>query len=180
MTYSLSYDISCVCFLHREALVAVLDSCTVGTTGELVSLLWDARGPSGQHGMRCQSNARRRKLSSPRVLDLVLRLLIHELPGGCARGRLGHFVFINQRNAGYESNRRNSNIYIPSSRLHLHSHFLLYLTHRQHPQHSQHTWLAQNNGSCFKTHSITYTTLYIPSGLASATCNCIIMLMPRM
>ena len=30
-------------------------------------------------------------------------------------------------------NRQNTSIYIPSSRLHLHSLFLLYDTHRQHP-----------------------------------------------
>ena len=30
-------------------------------------------------------------------------------------------------------NHRDSSIYIPSSRLHLHSLFLPYLTHRQHP-----------------------------------------------
>jgi len=42
------------------------------------------------------------------------------------------------------------------------------------------TWLAQNNASCSKTHSITYTTLYISSGLSSAIFNCIIMLMPWM
>jgi len=88
--------------------------------------------------MRCQSNARRRKLSSPRVLNLVSRLSIHEVPGGCARQRLGRFVFINQQNAGYESNRRNSSIYIPFSRLHLHSLFLLYQTPRHQPQLSHH------------------------------------------
>jgi len=158
----------------------VLDGCTVGTTWELLSLLRDARGLSGKSGMRCQSNARGRKLCSPRVLNLVSRLLIYEVPGGCARWRLGRFVFINQRNAGYESNRRNSSIYIPSSRLHLHSLFLPYLTHRRHPQLSRHTWLAQNNASRSKTHLITYTTSCLPSGLVSATCNWIIMLMPRM
>jgi len=83
--------------------------------------------------MRCQSNTRRRILSSPRVLNRVSRLIIHEVPGSCARWRLGRFVFINQQNAGYESNHTNSSIYIPSSHLNLHSLFLPYLTHRQHP-----------------------------------------------
>jgi len=41
-------------------------------------------------------------------------------------------------------------------------------------------WLAQNNASRSKTHPITYTTLYFPSGLPSATCNCIIMFTLRM
>jgi len=77
-------------------------------------------------------------VSSPRVLHRVSRPLIHEVPGGCASGRLGRFVFINQHNTGYESNRRNSSINIPSSCLHLHSHFLPYLTHRQNPQLSRH------------------------------------------
>jgi len=158
----------------------MLDGCTVRTTWELVSLLRDAWGLSSKSGMRCQSNTRCRKLSSPQVLNHISRLLIHEVPGGGARWMLGRFVFINQRNAGYESNRRNSRIYIPSSRLHLHSLFLPYVTHHQHPQLSGQTWLAQNNASRSKTYPITYTTLYVPFGLASATCNCIIMLMPRM
>jgi len=116
----------------------MLDGCTVGTTSELLCLLWDARGLSGKSGMRCQSNARRRKLASPRLLNPISRLLIHEVPGGCARWRLGRYVFINQQNAEYESNRRNWSIYIPSSRLHLDSLFLPYLTHCQHPQLSRH------------------------------------------
>jgi hypothetical protein len=32
LIYSLSYDISCLCFFHHEVLVALLDGCTVGTT----------------------------------------------------------------------------------------------------------------------------------------------------
>jgi hypothetical protein len=124
VTYSLSYDISCVCFFHCWALVAMLDGCSVGTTWELLSLLWDARGLSGKSGIRCPSNAQCRKLFSPCILNLVPRLLIHKVPRSCARWRLGHIVFINEQNAGYEPNRRNSSIYIPSSRLHLHSLFL--------------------------------------------------------
>ena len=31
-------------------------------------------------------------------------LPIYEVPSGCARWRLGRFVFIKQQNAGYESN----------------------------------------------------------------------------
>jgi hypothetical protein len=42
------------------------------------------------------------------------------------------------------------------------------------------TCLAQNTASHSKTQPITYTNLYIPSVMVSATCNCIIMLMPRM
>jgi len=51
MKYSLFYNISCVCFFHCWTLVAVLDACTVGTTWELLSLLGDARGLSGQRDM---------------------------------------------------------------------------------------------------------------------------------
>ena len=40
--------------------------------------------------------------------------------------------------------------------------------------------LAQINASRSKTHPITYSPLYIHSGLPFATSNCIIMLMPRM
>jgi len=128
----------------------MLDGCTVGTTWELLSLLRDARGLSAISGMRCQSNAQYRKLSSPRVLNLVSRLLIHEVPGGCARWRLGRFVFINERNAGYESNCRNSSIYIPSSRLHCQSLFLPHLTHRHHPQLSWHHVTCIKQGLSFQ------------------------------
>jgi len=112
----------------------MVDGCTVGATWELLSVLRDAWGLSSQSGMRCQRNTCRHKLSSPRVLNVVSRLLIHGVPSGCARWRLGRFVFIQQHKAGYESNCRNSSIYIPSSCLHLHTLFLPYLTHRKHPQ----------------------------------------------
>jgi hypothetical protein len=65
-------------------------------------------------------------------------------------------------------NHRNWSIYIPSSSLHLLSLFLQYDTHRQHPD-LDITWLAQNKTSPSKTHTITYTTLYFPSGLPSIT-----------
>ena len=97
MTYSLSYDISCVCIFYCYAFVAVLDVCTIGTTWQLLRLLWDARGLSGTSGVRCQSSARRCTLSSPRVLNLVSRLVVHEVPGGAARWRLCRFVFLNQQ-----------------------------------------------------------------------------------
>jgi len=132
------------------------------------------------------------KLSTPRVLNLVSRHLIHEVPGRCARWRLGRFVFINQQNTGYEPKRRNSSIYIPSSRLHLDSHFLPYWTHRKQLNtppaiiHSASilkyldiTWVAQNNTSRSQIHLITYTTLYVHSGLPSSMLNCIIMLTIR-
>jgi len=69
--------------------------------------------------------------------------------------KLGRFGFINQRNAGYQSNRRNSSIYIPSSGLHLHSLFLLYWTHRQqlttpYPELSRHHMMCTKQYLSFK------------------------------
>jgi len=85
MTYSLSYDISCMCFFQCCALVAILDGWTVGTTWELLSLLRDARGLSGNNDVWCKSNASCGKLSSQRVLNLISRLVFHEVPGSSAR-----------------------------------------------------------------------------------------------
>jgi len=180
MTYSLSYDISCLCFFHCWALVAVLDGYTVGTTWELLSLLRDARSLSGEENVWCKRNAWRHKLSSPRVVNLVSRLVIHEVPGSSARWRLGRFVFVDQQNSQVElRNRRNSTIYIPSSRLHLLFFFLPCDTHRHCPN-LDITWHAQNNAFCSNTYPRIYTTLNFLSGLPSATCNCIIMLTFRM
>jgi len=102
MTYSLSYDISCVCFFHCLALVAILDGCSVGKTWELLSLLQDARGLSGKNDIWCKCNAWLGKLFSLWVLNLVSRLVVNEVPGGSARWRLGRIVFINQRNSQVE------------------------------------------------------------------------------
>jgi hypothetical protein len=135
--------------------------------------------------MMCDANAmpsvincpvHKYQTASPRVLNLLSTLLVHEVPGGPARWMLGRFVFINQQISQVELRyRRNSNIYIPSSRRHRYFLFFPYYTHRQHPDLDV-TWLAQKNASRSKTHPITNTTLYFPSGLPSATCNCIIML----
>jgi len=158
----------------------MLDGCKVGTTWELLSVLRDARGLSGNNDVWSKSNTPHHKLSSPRVLNLISRLVVYEVPGGCARWRLGCFVFVNQQNSQVEPrNRQNSSIYIPSSHLHLCSVFLPYYTHWQHPDPNI-TWLAQINASHSKTHLITYTTLYFPSGLPSATCHYIIMLRLQM
>ena len=74
-------------------------------------------------------------------------------------------------------NRHNSRIYIPSFHRHLLSLFLPYYTHEHYPDLNT-TRLAQNIASRFKTHPITYTTLYVHSELPFATFDCIIMLMP--
>jgi len=79
-------------------LVAVLDGFTVGTTWELLSLLRDARGLSDMRGVWCKSITQHRKLSFPRVLILVSRIHIHEVPGDCVRRRLGTCAFVNQLN----------------------------------------------------------------------------------
>jgi len=42
------------------------------------------------------------------------------------------------------------------------------------------TWLAQHNGTHFKTHLITCTTLNVLSRIPSTTCSCIVMLTPWM
>jgi hypothetical protein len=141
----------------------MLDACTVGTSWELLSVLRDARGLSGQNYMWCKSNTRCCKLSSPQVLNLVRRLVIHEVACGSARWRLGRFVFVNQQNSQVEPrNHQNSSIYIPSSHLHLLSLVLRYYTHWQHPD-LHITWPVHNNASCSKAHPIPYTTLYFSS-----------------
>jgi len=160
--------------------VAMLDGCTVGRTWELLSMLPDARGLSGKCGVWCQSNAWLWKDSSPSVLGLVSRRLIDEGPGGCARWRLGRFGFVNQRNK-FDQEIAGSRVYIsllpacPSilfcSWMKPTASILNYLGS---------TWLAQKTASCSKTHPISYTTLYVSSGLPSATSNSIIMLMPLM
>jgi len=153
----------------------MLDGCTVGTTWEQPSLLRDARGLSGTNDVSCKSNAEHHKLSYRRVLNLVSRLVMHEVPGDSERWWLRRVLFVNQQKSQVEPrNHQNSNIYIPSSHLHLISLILPYYTHRQHSD-LDITWLAQNNDSCSKTHPITYTTLHVPSGFRSATCSYIIM-----
>jgi len=73
----------------------------IGTTRELLCLLWDARRLSCKSGMWCKSNAWCCKLSSPRVLHLLSRLVVYEVPSGSARWRLDRVVFVNQQNTGY-------------------------------------------------------------------------------
>jgi len=161
-------------------LVAVLDGCTVGPTWELLSLLRDAWGLGGESGVWCESNAWRWKLSSLWVLNHVLRLVVHEVPGRCAGWRLGRSVLLSQQNKFNQqiAGNRGYKLFLPSyTSILISSHiihntsFLSYLDIR---------WLAHNNTSPCKTHSTTYKTLYFPSGLPSTTCNCIIILMLRM
>jgi len=102
-------DISCipwhqlhVLFPTLGVLVAVLDGCTVGPTWELLSMLRNARGRSVKCRFWCKRNAWHRKLFSPQVIDVISKLLVREVPGGCARWRLGCSVFVNQQNAGYK------------------------------------------------------------------------------
>jgi len=172
-------------------LVAVLDGCTVGTTWELLSLLRDARGLSGKSGVRCKSNTQCLKLCTPWVLNLVSRLLIHEVSGDCARWRPGRFVFINKQTTGYESNwsdltswtKKSPGTRVYISLLPAYSSILFSSCIEHTPSILNYLdimWLVQNNSSLSQTHPITYTTLYVPSALLSASCNCIIMLLPRM
>jgi hypothetical protein len=94
MTDSLTYDISCLCFFHCLALLAVLNGCTVGTNWELHGSLWDARVLSGENGVGWKRNARVRKLSSPGVLNIVWRLSVHEVPGCSAMLMLGTLCWL--------------------------------------------------------------------------------------
>ena len=80
----------------------MLEGCTVGTNWELLSFLRDAYSLSRNNDVWCKRNAWRGKLSSPRVLNLVSRLVFHEVPGCSARWRLGRFVFVNQQNSQVE------------------------------------------------------------------------------
>ena len=90
-------------FPQLGVLVALLNGCTVGTTWERLSLLQDTWGLSCKSGVWCKSYAWHYKLSSPQVLNLISMLLIHEVPGGCARWQLGYFVVVNQQKEQYES-----------------------------------------------------------------------------
>jgi len=154
----------------------MLNGCTVGTTSQLLSMLRDARGPRSQSGTRCQSNARRSVLSSPRVPNHVSRLLSTEVPCGSAGWRLRRFVFVNQYNK-VNQEIAGTRVYIShlpaltsilfSSRI-KHTAWILISLHNM--------WHAQNNASHSTTHQITYKTLYIPSKVPCVTFNCIIML----
>jgi len=99
MTYSLFYVISCVCLVHWYALVAVLDCGIVGATWERLTLLRDAWGLTGQNDVWCKSKGRHSKLSRRWVLNLLSRLVVHEVPSSFERWRLCTFVFINQQNS---------------------------------------------------------------------------------
>jgi len=161
-------------------MAAILDGYTIGMSWELFSLRWDARSLSGKSGMRCQSNARSRKPSSPWVLILVTRLHIHDVHTSRARSSLGLFVFLNQQN---KLNQEIAGIWVYILLLPVYSTFLFSSGFRpiaSIPNTLDITGLAQNNAFRPKLHPITYTTLYIPSWLSSTTCDWIIMWTPRM
>jgi len=77
----------------------MLDGSTVGTTWELLSLLWDARGLSSKNDVWCKRNTQHGILCSPQVLNPVSRLVVLEVPGASTRWRLGRLVFVNQQNS---------------------------------------------------------------------------------
>jgi len=157
----------------------MLDGCIVGTAWERLSVLRDTQGLRGNSALECKSGDRYLKLALPRVLHLALWLVMHQVPGGYKWWRLGRFVFGNLQNklneaiAGtqvYISLRLTStSIQLTSCIKHTTS-VLIY---------HEITWLEQNNASHSNTQPMTYTALYVPSRLSSATCNCIIMLMPQ-
>jgi len=86
--YKANYDIFSILWyqlhLHfplQGVLVAMLDGCTVGATWELLSLVQDAQGLTGKSGVCCESNAQHRKLTSPRVLNLIRCLAVFQDEG---------------------------------------------------------------------------------------------------
>jgi len=93
--FSILWHQFCVLFPLLGVLVAMIIGRTVGKKWELLSLLWDAWRLSCKSGGWCRSNAWRCKLSSPRVLYLISRLVVHEVSGDCTRWNLGRFVFVN-------------------------------------------------------------------------------------
>jgi len=56
----------------------------------------------GTSGTWFKSNVRGHNHSSPSVMNLVVRIVIHEVPGGSSKSWFGHLVFVNHHNAGYE------------------------------------------------------------------------------
>jgi len=102
---------------------------------------------------------------------------------------LAVFCDINQQTAGYESNRRNSTLYIPSSRVHCDSLFFPPkppFCCRPVLNTPPASGTISTSRDLHKTtplvpkHPTTYTTLDFHSEPPCATFNCIIMLMPRM
>jgi len=178
--FSILWDRLGVLVPPLRVLVALLDGYPVGTTWELLSLLWDERGLSTEHCEWCRRDAWHRKRFSLRVLNLILRLLIHEVPGGCSRWKLGRFVIVHHQNKLNPEIAR-TRVYISL----LPAEFsILFSSGIEHSTSIlrclEITRCAQNNASHSKTYPITYTTLYVHAGLPSAACTCIIMLMPRM
>jgi len=140
----------------------------------------------------CNANATASywKLSSLRVPNLVSRLVVHDVPGGCARWRLGRFVSVNHQHAVYEPTvsyltrwtKKSPELeyiypfFLPSPPFS----FPPVLYTASILNYLDIMWLAHNNAFHSKTHLKTYTTFYFPFALPSTTCNCIIMLTHRM
>jgi len=56
-------------------------------------------------GVSSKSSSWHHKPSSAWVFNLLIKLLIQEVPGGCPQGRLGCVLFVNQQNTAYESKK---------------------------------------------------------------------------
>jgi len=131
-----------------DVLVAVLDGCTHRTTWELHRVLRDTWGLSSESGVRCKSNAsivnfphHGYQISSWGFLFMRCLVVVHNEGRAvlCSLTNNTQNMTQNKHISQVEPrNRRNSGIYSPSSRLHLHSLFLLYWTHGQHPELSRH------------------------------------------
>jgi len=148
-----------VLFPPLGMLVPVLDGCTVGTIGVLLGLLWNVQGLSCKCRVRCQIDGQHCKPSTPRVLHVIWMLFIYEVPGGCARWKLGRFVFVKQQN---EFNQVITETCIYISLLPAYTSILFSCCISQTASilnYPNIMWLAQNNASCSKPHPLTYSTL---------------------
>jgi len=162
-------------FSPQGMLVAMLNGSTVRITWQLLGMFRDTQGLSSISGLLCKCNTQCRKRSSPQVLILICRLLIHEVPSGCVRWRLGHVVFVNQQNKLNQEitgTQRYLSLFPAYSSI-LFSSRIIETTNMLNT--FDITWLAQNKVSCSKTHPISYMTLYVPSGLSFTTCSWIVM-----
>jgi len=143
--------------------------------------------------VRCHGkvDTRRCKQYSPRVSNHILNFLIHDVPWGFLWWRLGCVVFIIPQNVGYEWKLPHLMSWIkkiPATQVYVslvpaYTFFFFSFSSKHNTSicnYFDNIWLTHNMTSHFKNHLISYTTLYVPSGLPSATCNWIIMLTPQM
>jgi len=161
-------------------LVTVLDGCTVGTIWEKLRMLRDAQDLSSNSRLQCKRNVLCRRISAVWLLNLISRLLIHDVPSGCARWRLGRVVFFNQQN---KLNQEIAGTWVYISLLSTYTSSLFSSQIKDTASIMNYldtTWLPQFKTFRVNIHQTTYTTSYFFSGVPSTTCNCIIMIIMEM